>query len=227
MDALWETAERYCLDLDVADQVAVARRLAGTPRGAATSRDVRTALEEQGVRAPAGYARDVVARWARIAPPVSLLDVLLQYRLDAIDALSAEYGGKPKREESLRNNLRMYLKGPHHIESRTAKGRTDILIPSMGAVIEVKVWTAPQRYQDGLVELSEYIRTLRPTPTQAFVVVFGDELPLPSIITSRDDAIAETRRLGHLDVPVVVIPFQVVSPSTAAYKARKRGSRGR
>ncbi len=117
------------------------------------------AFARQGVKVPARLPGDLLARWAAPIPPQSLLDILLEYRLDAIDALSAQYGAKKKPEETLRNNLRMYLKGRHHVESRTGRGFTDILIPSRRAIIEAKVWSARQKYEDGLVELAQYIRT--------------------------------------------------------------------
>lgn len=228
MDALWETAEEFGISLSVPDQVLVARRLGSKPPATLKPRDVNEAFARQGLRVPPiGYAGAVLGRWRRLGGGVDLLNVLLEYRLDAIDKLSGEYGGKRKREEPLRNNLAMVLRGQILVEARTAKGRTDILIPALRAVIEIKVWTARQKYEDGLIELGEYMRTLRPPVKQGFMVVFADDQPLPPIVANRDQAIAETRQVGSFAVPVIVIPFQVDSPSSAAYRARRRGSSGR
>lgn len=225
--ALGEVAETYGLRLSIGDHAAVARRLAEKDRTTLTRGDIGKAFEHQGLRAPIGYAKDLLARWSALAPPKSLLDILLEYRLDAIDALSAEHGGKKKEEETLRNNLRMYLKGRHHVESRTAKGRTDILIPYRRAIIEAKVWTARQKFEDGLVELGEYIRTERPPTKEAFFVLFCDDDPLPEVVPSIDEPVIDTREFSTLRVPVIAVPFQVTAPSKKAYASRRRTAGGR
>lgn len=224
MDALWDTAVEYGLDLDLADQLRVAGRLAGKASASATSRDVREALKAEGVAVPTGYPKGVVERWQRGLPTMALVDLILEFRLDAIDALSAQYGRKPKPEEGLRNNLRMYLKGQHQVESRTAKGHTDILMVSRRGIIEVKVWTSRQKYEDGLVELAEYIRTARPPTKEAAFVLFCDDEPLPEVVTDVTEAVIDTRTLSGLTVPVIAVPFQAVAPSKKAYTARRSAS---
>jgi hypothetical protein len=224
--AIGEVANDYGLRLSVGDHAAIARRLAEKDRATMTARDVTAAFAGQGLRAPAGYGKDLLARWSSLVPPKTLLDILLEYRLDAIDGMSAEFGGKTKREETLRNGLRLYLKGRHHVEARTAKGFTDILIPSRRAIIEAKVWTAPQKYEDGLVELAEYIRTERPPRREAYFVLFCDDDPLPAVVPDRDTAVIDTRELSGLRVPVIAVPFQVTAPSKKAYEGRK-SARGR
>jgi hypothetical protein len=222
--AIGEVASAYGLRLSIGDHAAIARRLADKDRAALTRKDVTDAFAGLGIRPPAGFAQDVVARWSALVPPKALLDILLEYRLDAIDALSAEFGGKKKPEETLRNNLRMYLKGRHHVESRTGKGFTDILIPSRRAIIEAKVWTSRQKYEDGLVELAEYIRTERPPTEEGFFVLFCDDDPLPAVVPSRDLGLIDTRRLSGLSVPVVAVQFQVTAPSKKAYAVRRSPS---
>lgn len=224
--AVGEIANAYGLGLSIGDHAAIARRLAEKDGATVTRRDVADAFARLDVRLPAGFARDLIDRWLTMDPPKALLDIVLEYRLDAIDALSAEFGGKKKPEETLRNNLRMYLKGRHHVESRTGKGFTDILIPSRRSIIEAKVWTARQKYEDGLVELAEYIRTERPPTKEAVFVLFCDDDPLPEVVPSVSQPVIETRTLSGLVAPVVAVPFQVVAPSKKAYTAR-RSTRGR
>lgn len=224
--AVGEVASNYGLRMSIGEHAAVARRISAGDPGALTTLKVNAALRAQGLKPPAGYAKDLIRRLALVAPPKVLHDILLEFRLDAIDALSTQYGGKPKPEENLRNYLRLYLKGQHQVEARTAKGRTDVLIPGRRAVIEVKVWTTPQKYEDGLVELGEYIRTLRPSPLQASFVLFCDDDPLPSVVTSVDEPVIDTRPLSGLDVAVIAVPFQTIAPSKKAYENR-RSARGR
>lgn len=224
--AIGEVADAYGLRLSIGEHAAIARRLAEKDRTTLSRQGVTAAFAGVGVKLPVGFAGDLIAHWSVLVPPKALLDILLEYRLDAIDALSAEFGGKKKPEETLRNNLRMYLKGRHHVESRTGKGFTDILIPSRRAIIEAKVWTARQKYEDGLVELAEYIRTERPPTREAVFVLFCDDDPMPEVVAGVDHAVIETRELTGLTVPVVAIPFQVVAPSKKAYTAR-RSARGR
>lgn len=225
--AIGEVADTYGMRLSVGDHAAIARRLAEKDRSNLAVDDITEAFERQGLRVPRGYAKDLIKRWSTLAPPKSLLDILLEFRLDAIDALSVEFGGKDKPEERLRNNLRMYLKGQHQVEARTGKGFTDLLIPSRRAIIETKVWTAPQKYEDGLIELAEYIRTARPPTREAIYVLFCDDEPLPSVVPSVDQAVIDTRVLTGLMVPVVAIPFQVSAPSKKAYDGRRRAKGGR
>ena len=225
--AIGEVSEAYGLRLSVGDHASVARRLSGKDRSTLSPRDVAKAFDEQRIRIPPGYAKDLIARWNELVPPMSLLDILMEYRLDAIDALSAEHGGKSKAEETLRNNLRMYLKGEHQVEARSAKGHTDILITSRRAIIEVKVWTSRQKYEDGLVELAEYIRTVRPPTKEAYFVLFCDDTPLPEVVPSVDRAVIEQRALSGLNVAVIAIPFQTIAPSKKAYQDRRRARDGR
>ena len=224
--AISEASNAYGLRLSIGDHATIARRLAERDRAVVTRKDVTDAFAGLTTHPPAGFARDVIARWSKLVPPKVLLDILIEYRLDAIDALSAEFGGKNKPEETLRNNLRMYLKGRHHVESRTGRGFTDILIPSRRAIIEAKVWTSRQRYEDGLVELGEYIRTERPQTKEAFFVLFCDDDPLPEVVPGIDVPVIATRTLSGLAVPVVAIPFQVIAPSKKAYVSRRK-ARGR
>jgi hypothetical protein len=221
-EAIWELEARFGLDLGVADQDSIARVLGAVPAGALTAAAVTTAFRNAGVRPPSQrYAKALIARVDSLAPRPSLLDVLLGYRKFAIHALSGQFGGKTGgREEELRNSLLTYLPTRGYTEARTARGRTDILIPTPKQVIEVKVWNTKLMYEDGLVELERYIET--EDPEAAYMVVFGNRVPLASIINDHTQAIAEERQIGNLSVPVVVIAFEVDQPSKAAANERRR-----
>jgi len=227
MDALWDAAERYGVTLTVGDQVAVARVLATMPIGSLDAKAVTDAFVKRGLqRPPAGFGAAVVARVNSLGLPPNLLDVLLAYRQFAIDALSAEFGGRTKgREESLRNNLRTYLTTHAHVEARTGRGRTDIYIPELNALIEVKVWTDRSTFSAGVEELARYIHTSK--SSMAFMVVFGDRDPLPAIATSVTEPMADRLELGTLHVPVIVVPFEVDAPSKALQKSKTRSRSGR
>lgn len=98
---------------------------------------------------------------------------------------------------------------------------TDIDIPKpVDAVIECKVWTTQLVYEDGVTELGRYIVTRR--PKQAYMVVFGDRDPLPAVAKDHREPIAETRELEGLTVPVLVVPFEVTSPSTVGREQRRK-----
>jgi hypothetical protein len=161
-----------------------------------------------------------------VASPPTLHDVLIAYRRFAIQNLSAQFGGKTTGdEEGLRNNLLTYLPTHGFTEARTGRGRTDIRVPKPeDAVIEVKVWTTKQVYEDGLLELERYLHTER--PREAFMVVFGDREPLPSIVSDHRQEIAETRTLEGLAVPVIVVPFEVEQPSKIGRNQRRRSRDG-
>lgn len=226
MDALFESAEEYGLTLSTPQQVDVARTVASEPVGLHAGKTVEEAFERHGLRRPPrGFGSTVIARWQAHAKLPSLLDILLEYRQWAIDALSAEHGGKPKSEETLRNNLRAYLPKRAHVEARTGRGETDIYIPELDAVIEVKVWTNQSTFDKGVEELTRYIRTSK--PTQAFIVVFGDRHPLPKIVDGPDQELANPLLLGGLTVPVVVVIFEVDYPSKALENDKKRLKSGR
>lgn len=227
MDALWEAAEQYGVEITVGDQVSVARSLAAMPVATLDAKDVTEAFVKHGLpRPPAGYGMAVVSRTKSLGAEPTLQDVLLAYRQFAIDALSAEFGGKTKgREESLRNNLRTYLTTHANVEARTGRGKTDIYIPELDGLIEVKVWTNPSTYGEGVEELARYIHTSK--PALAFMVVFGDRFPLPAIASSPTEAMADPLELGGLHVPVIVVPFEVDPPSKALRKSKARSRSGR
>jgi hypothetical protein len=224
-EILWAVGKQYGQRLDATDQVAVARQLAHSRPEAVTVEHVAKAFVAARLPAPSdGFAREVVARVRRLHPRPSLTDVLLSFRQEAIRTLSRQYGGKPKKEDELRRSLLMYLPMRGYAEAHTGRGQTDVLIPAPDdVVIETKVWTTELTFEDGMAELGKYIHTEK--PKQAFMVVFSDREPLPTIIDSDDQAIAEVRDLAGLRVPVIVVPFEVEPPSTVGAAQRRRGKR--
>jgi hypothetical protein len=225
LEAVWETSREYGLRMEVSQQVAVARALARTQHGDATPNDVKDAFTSAGLDRPSNaFAKEVLARVRGVPPKPSLRAVLLDFRGDAIRNLSRQFGGKAKPEGALRNHLLMYLPRRGYAEAQTGRGQTDILLPPPeDALIETKVWTTLQVFEDGMLELGEYIRTEQ--PKQAFMVVFGDREPLPSIVADHRQDIAEERPLAGLVVPVIVVPFDVVPPSKVGREERKRRKR--
>lgn len=222
-EALWEVGKDYGIRLEVSQQVAVARTVATKTREAATPDDLRAAFIANGLPGPsAAYAKAVLASVRGVASGQTLLDVLLDYRRFAIRSLSPQFGGKTQGDESaLRNNLLTWIQPRGYTEAHTGRGRTDILIPASGdAIIETKVWTTELKYRDGLEELGRYIHTEQ--PKQAYMVVFGDREPLPSIISDYREERAADERLEGLTVPVVVVAFEVDAPSKAAENRRRR-----
>jgi hypothetical protein len=218
-EALWEVGRLHGVKLSVADQVSLSRTLSGSP---VTAPAVTSAFTAHGLAAPSrAFVTALVQRIGRVVPRRGLREVLLEYRNFAIRELSGQFGGKTKgREEELRNNLLTFLPQRGYTEARTGRGRTDILLPSPKRIIEVKVWTSALTYEDGLVELGRYIQTEE--ANEAYMVVFGDRQPLPSIISDADQAVAEERSISGLLVPTFVVPFEVEPPSKVARLARKR-----
>lgn len=209
--------------LEVSQQVAVARRVAAQPREVVTPDDVRSAFAAEGLAPPpSAYAQAVLASVRGVESSVTLLEVLLDYRRFAIQSLSSQFGGKTQGdEESLRNNLLTWIRPRGYTEARTGRGRMDIRIPAPSdAIIETKVWTSELKYRDGLEELERYIHTEQ--PAQAYMVVFGDREPLPSIIERPTQTRAADAVLESLTVPVIVVPFEVDAPSKAASQQRRR-----
>jgi hypothetical protein len=222
-EALWETGKDFGVQLEVSQQVAIARAVSRRPVEAVTPEDVRAAFAAIDLPRPStAYAKAVLASVKGVTPKKTLLHVLLDYRGFAIRALSGQFGGKTRgQEEELRNNLLTFLPKRGYTEARTGRGRTDILVPAPDeAIIEVKVWTDERTYRDGVVELGRYIHTEE--PKQAYMVVFGDRDPLPSIIADHRQEMAAEEQLEDLTVPVVVIPFEVDAPSKAAAQQRRR-----
>jgi hypothetical protein len=227
MEALWEAGEHVGRRLSVPDQVAVARALEQERTMTLTPEVINAVFDRLGLKPPsAGYGKAVVSRLKRLPPRPTLREVLLDYREFAIREISGQFGGKTGgREEELRLNLLTFLPARGYTEARTGKGKTDIVLPSLNAVIEVKVWVSVGKYEDGLEELRRYIHTER--PSLAFMVVFADREPLPPIVSDHRQAVAEERQLEDLVVPVIVIPFEVDQPSKAGAAARRRRSGGR
>jgi hypothetical protein len=222
-EALWETGKDFGVQLEVSEQVAIARAVARQPADVATPEDLQAAFTAIQLPKPSvAYAKAVLASVRGVAPKKTLLDTLLGYRKFAIRALSRQFGGKTQgREDALRNNLWTYLQPRGYAEAHTGKGRTDILIPAPDdAIIEVKIWTNERTYKDGLVELARYIYTEQ--PKQAYMIVFGDRHPLPSIVADPHQARAADEQLEGLTVPVIVVPFEIDAPSKAAAHRRRR-----
>lgn len=225
-EALWALKSGHGLELSVPDQVSIAQALASMQADSLTRAAVVAAFQACGLETPSkSYSDALMARIRALAPRPSLVNVLLAYRTFAIRDLSGQFGGRTTgREEELRNNLLTFLPERGYAEARTGRGRTDILMPSPKRIIEVKVWTSMLKYEDGLVELERYILTEK--AEAAFMVVFGDRVPLPSIVGDYRTATAEQRTLEGVVVPVIVVPFEVDQPSKAAGNERRR-ARGR
>ncbi len=229
IEALWEAGEQTGRRLSVSDQVAVARELSNCPSAELTPTYVSDVFERLGLNSPSpSYRKAILDRVKRVRPRQSLRDVLVSYRQFAIRELSGQFGGKTRgREEELRNNLLTYLPQRGYTEARSGRGRTDIVLPRPPSlrIVETKVWVSAGLYEDGLEELSRYINTER--PSEAYMVVFGDRVPLPSIVSDHHQSIGEERVLEGLTVPVIVVPFEVDQPSKAAANARRRTRSGR
>jgi len=224
LEILWAAEQEYGERLSAPNQVAVARRIARSRLADLTANDVNAAFESVGVKPPPrGYASRVASRASLLHDPETLLDEILAFRQFAIGNLSAEHGGKTQgNEERLRNDLLTYLQRGY-AEARTGRGLMDIFIPEPeDAVIEAKVWTTRSVYEDGIEELGRYIHTSR--PKQALYVVFGERDPLPKIIDNQTQEIAEVRELEGLQVPVVVVPFEIDPPSKARGNERRRSN---
>jgi hypothetical protein len=228
VEALNETANAYGVTMDVGDRVTIARRLGRLPVGALSVATVADACAKQGFRRlPRGFGSAVVARVRALGKTRTLVDVLVEYRQFAVDALSAEFGaGKSKaHEESLCTNLRTYLTTHAEVEARTGRGKTDIYLVELDTVIEVKVWTNQSTFDAGVEELGRYIHTRR--PKDAVIVVFGDRDRLPAIAQSHMDPFGTPLQLEGLSVPVVVVPFEGVAPSKALREKKARTRNGR
>lgn len=222
LEILWAAEREYGERLSASDQVAVSRKIAASKLTELTASDVDEAFKSLGFEPPPrGYAGWVASRARLLQEPVALVDEILRFRQFAIANLSSEHGGKTKgNEEGLRNDLLTYLRRGY-AEACTGRGKTDILLPPPeDAIIETKVWTSQSVYEDGLVELARYIHTAR--PKQAVFVVFGERAPLPKIVDNHTQKIAEVRELEGLQVPVIVVPFEVDPPSKARRNERRR-----
>jgi hypothetical protein len=224
-EALWAAGKLYGWRLDAADQVAVARELAlGHPEGVTAEHIGKAFATARLPDPPSGFARDLVARIHRLHPRPSLRDVLISFREEAIRTLSGLYGGKPKKEDVLRRHLLMYLPMRGYAEAQTGRGRTDILLADpYNVIIETKVWTTELLFEDGMTELGQYIRTEQ--PKEAFMVVFCDREPLPTIVSRHRQPIAEERNLDGLLVAVIIVPFDVEPPSKVGAMERKKRRR--
>ena len=226
LEGLWDAETQYGPRLSAADQVAIAREVLNTPVDRLAASDIEAAFRKLKLaRPPRGYAATVLKRVRSVHKPRSLVDELVAFRQFAIRALSRQFGGKTKgREGEMRNALLTYLQRGY-AEADTGRGNTDILLPPPeNAVIEAKVWTTRGVYEEGMEELSRYIHTER--PSQAAFVVFGDRDPLPAIITEHTQQIAEVREIEGLEVPVVVVPFEVDAPSKARRNEKRRNREG-
>jgi hypothetical protein len=227
-EAMWELEATFGLGLTVPEQVAVARDLGTRDASMVTSSAVAAAFRSRGLKPPSKrYTDALVSRVGTLAPRRSLTDVLVSYRARAIRDLSRQFGDRKAtgHEDELRRNLLTYLPERGYVEAHTGRGQTDILLPNPTRIIECKVWTTVGVYEDGMTELERYIET--EGAEGAWMVVFGDREPLPSIISDHTKAIAEERTLAGIVVPVVVVPFEVDQPSRAGVNARRRARAGR
>ncbi len=227
IEALNEAAVAYGLTIGVADRAAIAHDLSRLPVGTLTATKVAEECAKRGVRPPRGFGSAVVVRVRALGAALTLEDILVDYRLFAIDALSAEFGGGKSKasEESLRNNLRTYLTTHAEVEARSGRGKTDLYLPELDTVIEVKVWSNQSTFDAGVEELGRYIHTKR--PKAAVMVVFGDRDPLPAVAKSHTDPFGTPLRLEGLTVPVLVVPFEGVAPSKALQEKKARIRSGR
>ncbi len=60
-------------------------------------------------------------------------------------------------EDTLRNNLSLYIRQENFCEPRAGAGFCDIIIPSLQIIIETKLWKGIEYYKSGFPELDEYL----------------------------------------------------------------------
>jgi hypothetical protein len=220
-EMVWKLEPKYGPVLaDVMDQVSVAHRLAEID--VPTIKAVRDAFESAGMPRPgAAYSAELAGMLTRRVRRRGLEDLILDFRQHALAKLSRRFGGKTKgREDELRDYLLTYLAPRGYAEAEAGRGNTDILIPSIPGIIECKVWKDVEYHENGLEQLRRYIHTEK--PREAYLIVFGDRDPLPSIITSHEQEVADRPVLSGLIAPVIVVPFEVDYPSTARAERKKR-----
>jgi hypothetical protein len=226
-EMVWKLEAKYGPVLaEVIDQVAVAHRLAEIE--VPTVKAVREAFDSAGMkRPPAAYSAELATMLARRVKRRGLEDLIVDFRQYAIGALSRRFGGKTKgRELELRDYLRTYLVPRGYTEAEAGRGDNDLVVPSIPAIIETKIWESEDAYKEALRQLDRYLHTEK--PKEAYLVMFGDREPLPSIIGDPTQAIVEPRPvLSGLKVPVVVVPFEVDYPSKLKEADRKRARNGR
>jgi hypothetical protein len=168
-------------------------------------------------RIPAqSFADKLYPAVAKIAPAVTLDDRIAEFRKFAVRSLPNDLGSRS--EAPARSHLQTYL-APRYDTFReipTGKGRTDIIVGSRrGEVIEVKIWKTQQYFDDGLLELAEYLRTEGKNAGHYVVFDFDDGSPG----AGRQD---ETRVINARTIYVRWVVLPAVSPSMLGRASRKR-----
>jgi hypothetical protein len=225
-EMVWKLEAKYGpVVAEVIDQVVVAHRLAEieTP----TADAVRQAFVAAGFKRPSGaYAAELAGMLGRRVQRHGLEDLILDFRQHAISRLSRRYGRNTKgNEDELRDYLMTYLVPRGYAEAEAGKGNTDIVIPSIPAIIECKVWDDVEYHDKGIEQMRRYIHTEH--PREAYIVVFGDREPLPVIVAAHEQAVAGRPVLSGLVVPIIVVTFEIDYPSKARDAQKRRIMDGR
>lgn len=114
------------------------------------------------------------------------------------------------REEIGRTLLQAYLNVISFREIKMAAGQSDIFCPDDNTIIETKIWRGTQYFNDGIMELEEYL--LSQKYSSGFYVVFYNTIKKPTAIKNDRDIFKITTPRGT-DICCVFINIKPISPS--------------
>ncbi len=150
-----------------------------------------------------------------LPPSNGLLVTLRAFKHIAERDLAEDF--KAHDETSIRSHLQTHLGRTLFTrrEVPTGKGKIDLLVGPDQEVIEVKVWKDATYYQDGLLELAEYLRTEDKAHGYYVVVDFETERPF---VEKGDEF---TERVSGKKVAVLMVRMPVTAPSRLGREQRR------
>ncbi len=160
-------------------------------------------------------ADEVVTELRALVPSLTLDDWIARFRQFSIRQLARDLS--ERAEAPIRSHLQTFLAAKYHTfrEVESGKGRTDILVGTReGDIIEVKVWRDQRYFDDGIVELTEYLRTEGKALGYYVVVAYND-----TVVPRSQENTTITRDGKTILVRWIVMP--AVAPSKLALQRRK------
>ena len=120
-------------------------------------------------------------------------------------------------EDTLRCTLALSIEAETFCEARTSAGNSDIMIPSMKAIIETKIWKGIEYYKSGLFELNDYLEKNK--DYEGYYVIFDYTQSINEVIKKKSHIFDEQfqGRVMH----VVFIMMNATSPSKIYTEQKK------
>lgn len=157
-------------------------------------------------------SNDIVIQWNRLKDSqryiVGLQSNIIEFKRFIESNGYEVFQTNPLKEELCRTLLQSYLIPRGFREAHMGGGRSDLTYPDYDTIIETKIWRGQQSFEDGIVEILEYLKSQK-YHLGYYIVFYSNHL---DFIDEQKSDIFDTEKDGYT-IRCIFINTQPTAPS--------------